>query len=53
MEINLNEKVNKLNEFYHKTELGNELTTSEVNDQKIMRDEIIDYVKFVLNKTNK
>ena len=46
MDSNLINKVNRLNELYHKVETGNELTNVELNERAILRDEIINYFRF-------
>ena len=50
MENNLMNKVNRLNELYLKTESGNELSAVELNERAILRDEIINYFKFTIDK---
>ncbi|MBP3200814.1 MAG: hypothetical protein J6M39_04130 [Lachnospiraceae bacterium] len=50
MENNLMNKVNRLNELYLKIESGNELSAVELNERAILRDEIINYFKFTIDK---
>lgn len=53
MDRNLKDKVNRLNELYSKLESGIELTVAELNERAILRDEIINYFKFSIDKLNK
>ena len=53
MDSNLINKVNRLNELYYKVESGNELTNLELNERAILRDEIINYFKFSIEKIGK
>ena len=50
MDINMQFKINRLNELYSKSENGNQLTNQELNEQAMLRDEIINYFKFALDK---
>lgn len=50
MDNNLMGKVNRLNELYFKIESGAELTALEQNERAILRDEIINYFKFSIDK---
>ena len=50
MDNNLMSKVNRLNELYFKLESGAELTALELNERAVLRDEIINYFKFSIDK---
>ena len=50
MDNNLMSKVNRLNELYLKVEQGVELTALELNERAILRDELINYFKFTIDK---
>ena len=50
MDNNLMNKVNRLNELYFKMESGSELTALELNERAVLRDEIINYFKFTIDK---
>lgn len=50
MQSKLIEKVNRLNELNTKKEMGQELMTSELNEQKILREELLNYIKFAITK---
>ena len=50
MDNNLMGKVNRLNELYAKVESGADLTPLELNERAILRDEIINYFKFSIDK---
>ncbi len=52
MDSNLKDKVNRLNELYSKIESGMELTIAELNERAVLRDEIINYFKFSIEKLN-
>ncbi len=53
MDNRLKDKVNRLNELYSKLESGIELTVTELNERAVLRDEIINYFKFSIDKLNK
>lgn len=53
MDRGLKDKVNRLNELYSKVESGMELTATELNERAVLRDEIINYFKFSIDKINK
>ena len=50
MDNNLQLKINRLNELYTKVESGEQLTNVELNEQALLRDEIINYFKYVMSK---
>ena len=50
MDSNMQIKVNRLNELFAKIESGQQLNNSELNEQAILRDELINYFKFTLEK---
>jgi uncharacterized protein YnzC (UPF0291/DUF896 family) len=53
MDNNLQFKINRLNELYSKVESGNQLSNPELNEQSVLRDEIINYFKFAVSKIKK
>ena len=53
MDNNLQFKVNRLNELYSKVESGEQLSNIELNEQALLRDEIINYFKYVMTKMSK
>lgn len=53
MDNNLQLKINRLNDLYSKVESGEQLTNLELNEQAMLRDEIINYFKFVMSKMAK
>ncbi len=53
MDNNLQLKINRLNELYTKVESGEQLTNVELNEQALLRDEIINYFKYVMSKMAK
>ena len=50
MDNNIMSKVNRLNELYLKVEQGIELTAIELNERAILRDELINYFKYTIDK---
>ena len=50
MDSNLQLKVKRLNELYLKSETNNGLTEYELQEQSILRDEIITYFNFAIKK---
>ena len=50
MDSNLQLKINRLNDLYAKVESGEQLTNVELNEQAMLRDEIINYFKYVMTK---
>lgn len=42
-------KVNRLNELYSKSEMGTPLTNDELTEQAVLRDELINFFKNVIN----
>ena len=53
MNSNLQSKIDRLNELYSKVENGNQLNNSELNEQALLRDEIINYFKFAMTRIAK
>ena len=53
MENNYSQKVKKLNELYAKSESEYPLTDSERNEQSVLRDEIINYLRNIITKNQK
>lgn len=53
MDNNLQLKVNRLNELYAKVESGNQLSSAELSEQALLRDEIINYFKYAISKMSK
>ena len=53
MDNNLQIKINRLNELYFKLEGGNQLSNAELNEQALLRDEIINYFKYAMTKMTK
>ena len=53
MNNNLQLKIDRLNELYSKVENGNQLNNSELNEQALLRDEIINYFKFAMSRIAK
>ena len=53
MDSNLQLKINRLNELFAKMESGIQLSNIELNEQSVLRDEIINYFKFAVTKIKK
>lgn len=53
MEFNLKEKVNRLNEFYSRREMGLTLTDLELKEQQILREELLNYFKYACTNRQK
>lgn len=53
MDQNLQFKVSRLNELFVKAENGEKLSTLELREQASLRDELINYFKFAIEKIAK
>ena len=51
MDSKMHMKVDRLNELYSKSEIGNNLTNEELTEQAVLRDEIINFFKNAINKS--
>lgn len=49
MDKNMKMKVDRLNELYSRAEMGTPLTNAELTEQAMLRDEMINYFKNVIN----
>lgn len=52
MDSNLFQKVNRLNELYAKLEAMKALTEPEYKEQGMLREELINYFKYAMDKRN-
>ena len=50
MNTNVQMKINRLNELYSKLERGYQLSPLELNEQAVLRDEVIAYFKMAVSK---
>lgn len=53
MESNLYQKVNRLNELYNKLETMKALTEAEYKEQGMLREELVNYFKYAMDKHSK
>lgn len=50
MDVDMKSKINRLNELYAKQENGEPLTNVELNEQSILREEVLNYFNYVIGK---
>lgn len=53
METNLLQKIRRLNDLYSKYETMKALTDAEYNEQGMLREEILNYFKYAIDKHSK